>query len=256
MKYLLPLIVLILGHDCFAQQSPQGSQSQPLNSSVSNFGTTYIFSPQPVCSGCVQTEFGFTSLDSGRYLPAALSVAPLSTNTDFSVLVNLMDSQMFDGDRTTHCGNRFDFVVRQRLHQAGGIVVTVAPRGAVFTRDLEGGRIGGSIAAQYSRGRSLAVVNLTYTGAISSSSTNPKNDYQGSMDYFRAFGEKGFAIFAGLQHGYSTGNGNSIGTERGLVLPFRNGQVELASQQLNVSRDVGLQFQARVTVNWGKLLRR
>jgi len=195
-------------------------------------------------------------LDGGRFLPAALSVAPFSTSTDFSVLVNILDSQLENGERTAHFGNRFDFVVRQRLLQRGGVILTIAPRGVVFTRDLEGGRIGGSVAAQYGNGKNLGVINLTYTGAIGGSPTNPKNYYQGSFDYYRTLSEKGVAVFAGFQHECSTGNPHAIGTEAGFVLPFRNGQVELASQQLSLNTHPAWQFQARVSVNWGKLLRR
>jgi hypothetical protein len=255
-KCLIPFLVLILGHACFAQQSPQGSQSQPLNASISNFGTTFVFGPQPVCPGCIETELGLLLLDGGRFLPAALSVAPFSTSTDFSVLVNILDSQLENGERTAHFGNRFDFVVRQRLLQRGGVILTIAPRGVVFTRDLEGGRIGGSVAAQYGNGKNLGVINLTYTGAIGGSPTNPKNYYQGSFDYYRTLSEKGVAVFAGFQHECSTGNPHAIGTEAGFVLPFRNGQVELASQQLSLNTHPAWQFQARVSVNWGKLLRR
>lgn len=253
---LVPLLALILGQTGFAQTSTQGSQSQPLNSSVSNFGTTFVFSPQPVCRGCVETELGFVSLDEARFLPVALSVSPLSPSTDFSVLVNVMDSQIADGKRTTHFGNRFDFVLRQRVLQRGGVVVTIAPRGVVFTRDLEGGRVGATVAAQYGRGRNLGVVNLTYTGAIGGGAANPASNYQGSFDYYRTLSEKGVALFAGFLHEYSTGNSQTVGTEAGLVLPFRNGQVELASQQLGLNTDPAWQFQARVTVNWGKLLGR
>ncbi len=255
-KCSISLLTLLLAHACFAQQSSQSGQSQPLNSSVSNFGTTFVFSPQPVCPGCVETELGLLLLDSGRYLPAALSVAPFSTKTDFSVLVNILDSQIVNEDRTTHFGNRFDFVVRQRLLQSGGVVVTVAPRGTVFTRDLEGGRIGGSIAVQYGGGKNLGVINLTYTGAIGGHPTNPKSNYQGSFDYYRALSEKGLAVYAGFQHEYSTGNPQAISSEAGLVLPFPNGQVELASHQLSLNIHPAWQFQARVTVNWGNLLRR
>ncbi len=253
-KWLVPLLALILGHAGFAQQSPQGSQPQPLNASISNFGTSFVLSPQPVCPGCVETELGLLLLDSGRFLPAAFSVAPFSTNTDFSVLVNLLDSQIENGERTAHFGNRFDIVVRQRLLQRSGVIVTIAPRGVVFTRDLEGGRIGGSLAAQYGNGNNLGVINLTYTGAIGSSPTNPKNNYQGSFDYYRTLSEKGVAVFAGFQHDCSTGNPYAIGTEAGFVLPFRDGQVELASQQLSLNTHPAWQFQARVTVNWGNLL--
>lgn len=255
-KCLAPLFVLVLGHACLAQQSSQGSQAQPLNSSVSNFGTTFVFSPQPICSRCVETELGLFVLDGGRFLPVAFSLTPFSSKTDFSVLVNLLDSQIVNGERTRHFGNRFDFVVRHRLLQREGLVVTVAPRGAVLIRDQEGGRLGVTLAAQYGWGKNLGVVNLTYTGAVDSSPTNPTNHYQASFDYYRTLSEKGLAVFAGFQHEFSTGNPQAIGTEGGLVLPFRNGQVELASQQLTLNTDLTWQFQARVTVNWGKLLGR
>ncbi len=255
-RCVISLLVMILVPAGFGQQSSQGNQSQPLNASVSNFGTTFIFSPQPVCPGCVETELGFLSLDDGRYLPAALSIAPFSTQTDFSVLVNLLDSQSVNGERATHFGNRFDFVVRQRLFNHEGLVITIAPRGVLFTRDLEGGRIGATVAAHYGKGSNLGVINLTYTGAIGGSLTNPKDNYQGSCDYYRTLNPNGLAAFLGFQHEYSTGNPQTIGTEAGLVIPFSNGQAEIATQQLGLNTHPVWQFQARVTVNWGKLLRK
>jgi hypothetical protein len=252
-KYLI--LVLVFGLPPSPAWS-QGGQSQPLNSTVSNFGTTFVFSPPPVCQGCVQTELGLTLLEGGgRFLPGTVTLAPFSTSTDFSILVNLLDSQVSNDKRATHFGNRFDFVLRQRIFQGRGFLVTLAPRGVLFTRDLEGGRIGGTVAAQYGSGKNLAVVNFTYTGAIGSGA-NPANNYQGSFDYWRTLSEKGFAFFAGLQHEYLTENPQSIGTEMGIVLPFRNGQLELASQQLNLNTSPVWQFQARVTVNWGNLFRR
>jgi hypothetical protein len=256
LKCLYAFLVLIPGDASFAQQSPQGSQRQPLNSSVSDFGTTFVFSPQPICAGCVEAELGFLSVGGRHFLPATLSVAPFSTQTDFSVLVNILDSGVANGKRTTHFGDRFDLVVRQQLFQRRGFFLTLAPRGVVFIRDLEGGRVGGTVAAQYGKGNNLGVFNLTYTGAIGCSSTNPKNEYQGSFDFYRRLSEKGYAVFIGFQHGRSTGNPQSVNTEGGVVIPFRSGQVELATQQLSLNIDAAWQFQARVIVNWGKLLRR
>ncbi len=258
MKYLhMFLLLLVLGHDCFAQQSSQASQPQPLNASVSNFGTTFVFSPQPICAGCLESELGYISiLDGGRYAPVTMTVAPFSTPTDFNVLANVLANEEANGKRTTHFGNRFDFVVRQQLLRRGGFVLTLAPRGVVFTRDLEGGRAGATVAAQYGNGNNLGVINLTYTAAAGCSSTNPKNEYQGSYDFYRILSERGYAFFLGFQHTGTTGNPHALGTELGIVVPFRNGQVELASQQLSLSTNPVWQFQARVTVNWGNLLRK
>lgn len=248
--------VLILGQAVFAQQTSQASAPQPLNASVSDFGTSFVFSPPPICAGCVEAELGLLSLDSGRYLPAVLSVAPFPTHTDFSVLVNILDSGTTSGKRTTHFGNRFDFVVRHQLLRRGGFVLTLAPRGVVFTRDLEGGRAGGTVGLAYGRGNNLGVINLTYTSAIGSSPANPKNNYQGSFDYYRTLNPKGYAAFIGLQHETSTGNPQLVSTEGGIVIPFRNGQAELATEQLSLNTHPTWQFQARVIVNWGRIIGR
>jgi hypothetical protein len=47
-----------------------------------------------------------------------------------------------------------------------------------------------------------------------------------------------------------------VGTEGGLVLPFRNGQVEFETAQLDLNVKPEWQFQTRVIVNWGKMLSR
>jgi hypothetical protein len=185
-----------------------------------------------------------------------MTIAPFSTHTDFSVLVNMLDSEVENGRRTTHFGNRFDFVIRQQLLQRGGFVLTFAPRGVVLARDLEGGRAGGTLGFAYKSGNNLAVINQTYTSAIGSSLTNPKNSYQNSFDYYRTLSDKGHAAFIGLQHEILTGNPQAVNMEEGAVIPFHNGQIEVATQQLSLNIHPAWQFQARVIVNWGKLLRR
>src|SRR5580692_597089 len=134
----------------FALQGASYSQSQaptsswPLNASISDYGTTFIFSPPPICPKCLETEFGFQSVSDGRYLPAVITVAPFKTPTDFSVLVNLVDSESPGSDRVTHFGNRFDFVARQQAVIKGGFTLVIAPRGTVFIRGVDGGRAGGT----------------------------------------------------------------------------------------------------------------
>lgn len=233
---------------------------QPLNGSVSDYGTTFIFSPPPICSKCIETELGFQSVDSSRYVPSVISVAPFNTNTDISVLVNLLDSASTSGQRSYQFGNRFDFVVRQQVYQKGGFLLTLAPRGAVlanstFSSGILGGRAGFTVGPQLGKGNNLIAANITWTGAIGASAANPKSDYQGFADYFRTLDTRGAAIFLGVAHELIAGQ-QTIGIEEGLVIPFRNGQVELESAQLNLNKSPQLQFQTRVIVNWGKVLAR
>jgi len=249
-------LVLAWEESSFAQLT-QGNVPvlPPLNASVSDFGTSFIFSPPPICSGCVETELGFLSLQDGRFLPAAITVAPFASHTDFSVLVNLLDSEVPYHGRTTNFGNRFDFVVRQQVFEKNGFTLTFAPRGTVFTRCAEGGRAGVTLAAQYTKGSNLFVTNFTLTRAVNNFPANPRLDYQGSFDYYRTLSRTGVAVFVGFQHEVAAGQ-RTAGTEQGLALPFRNGQMELAVEQLNLDVGPMLQFQARVIVNWGEVFRR
>jgi hypothetical protein len=261
MKYLIQFLaasaVLVLTSPASSQTPSQPPASpQPLNGSVTDYGTTFIFSPPPICSKCVETELGFESVNSSsQFLPTVISVAPFKSNTDFSVLVNLLDSESAGGDRTTQFGNRFDLVLRQQVFQKGGFLLTVAPRGAFFIRGSDGGRAGATAAPQYSKGRNLIAANFTWTGAIGTSAANPKSDYQGFADYFRTLDEKGTTLFLGFAHELTAGQ-QTAGTEEGLVIPFRNGQVELETAQLDLNTKPEWQFQARVIVNWGKILSR
>jgi hypothetical protein len=254
--FIAALLLLVLACAASSQTPPPPSTPQPLNASVSDYGTTFIFSPPPICSKCVETELGFESINtSSQYIPTVISVAPFNSNTDFSVLVNLLDSEYAGSKRTTQFGNRFDFVLRQQVFQKGGFLLTLAPRGAIFTRGSGGGRAGATAAPQYSNGKNLIAANFTWTGAIGTSAANPKSDYQGFADYFRTLDEKGTTFFLGFAHEITAGQ-QTAGTEEGLVIPFRNGQVELETAQLDLNVKPEWQFQARVIVNWGKVLSR
>ncbi|MGD0737921.1 MAG: hypothetical protein ABR976_22540 [Terracidiphilus sp.] len=236
-------------------QIPPPPSAQSLNGSVSDYGTTFIFSPPPICQKCLETELGFQSLSDGRYVPAVVTVAPFASKTDFSLLVNMLDSESPGGDRATHFGNRFDFVARQQVAAKGNFTFVLAPRGAVFVRGTDGGRAGATGAPQYSWGNNLAAANFTWTGGIGVSAGNARSDYVGSFDYFRTLDKKGTALFLGFQHEVTAGQ-QTAGTEEGLVIPFRNGQVELETAQLDLNVKPEWQFQARVIVNWGAVFSR
>jgi hypothetical protein len=259
-RRLKKLLAALVGLACALLNWPgasaqQASSPQPLNGSVSDYGTTFVFSPPPICGGCVETELGFQSLSDGRYIPAVVSYSPVSPRTDISALVNLLDSEAPKSRRATHFGNQLDFVLRRQILQKGGFELTLAPRGAALVRGSDGGRVGATAAPQLSWGRNLAVLNVTLTAGIGVSSTNPRTDCLTDFDYFRTLDTRGTAFFLGLQHEVSAGQ-QTASTEEGLVIPFRNGQVELETAQIDLNSGFEEQFQARVIVNWGKALKR
>jgi hypothetical protein len=237
-----------------ATRGQQPSSPQPLNATVSDFGTSFAFSP-PICAGCVQTELGFLSLEDGRYVPAVLTVAPAWLHADASVLANVLDSEAPQGHRSTHFGNRLDFAIRAKVLDRNGLVLTLAPWGTAFIRGIQGGRAGAVALPQFTFGKNQVVGEFSLTGAVGVSAGNPRTDYTESFDYTRSIGARGYNVFAGLQHELTAGD-QTIGIEQGVTIPFRNGQIELATEQLTLNTDPAVQFQARVIVNWGALLRR
>jgi hypothetical protein len=171
------------------------------------------------------------------------------------VLVNAVDSEAPGTRRITHFGNRLDFALRSKVLDHNGLVLTLAPWGTAFIRGIQGGRAGAVLLPQYTRGNDQFIAQFFLTGAVGVSSGNPRVDYIGAFDYTRAVGQRGYAFFAGFQHEITAGE-QTLGIEQGIIVPFRNGQVELAAQQLTLNTDPAMQYQARVIVNWGHLLAR
>jgi len=188
-------------------------------------------------------------------MPAIITLAPRWLHGDASMLGNVVDSEVTNGHRVTQYGNRLDFAIRCKAVDHHGFVLTLAPWGTAFVRGVQGGRAGGAAAPQFTRGQNQLIVEFVLTGAVGVSAGNPRTDYQEEFDYTRSIGSRGFAVFAGMVHEISAGD-QTVGAEIGWVIPFRNGQVELASQQLTLNTDPAAQYQARVIVNWGKLLSR
>ena len=235
-------------------QNQQASSPQPLNAAVSDFGVSFCFSP-PICADCVETELGFESLQDGRYAPAVLTVAPRWLHGDASVLANVLDSEAPGSHRTTHFGNRLDFAVREKVLDRGGASLTLVPWGAAYIRGVQGGRAGGVALPQFTAGSNQFVAEFSLTGAVGVSAGNPRTDYLEAFDYTRAIGDRGYSVFSGFQHEILGGE-HTIGIEQGMVIPFRNGQIELDAQGLSLNADPAFAFQARAIVNWGAMLGR
>jgi hypothetical protein len=182
-------------------------------------------------------------------------VAPTWLHGDASVLANVLDSEAPGSHRTTHFGNRLDFALRWKLMDKDGLVLTAAPWGTAFVRDVQGGRAGAVLLPQYTWGKNQVVAQFSLTGAVGVSAGNPRTDYQEAFDYTRTVGDRGYAVFLGMLHEISGGD-QSIGTEIGGIIPFPRGQIEIACEQLTLNTDPAAQFQARVIVNWGKVFNR
>jgi hypothetical protein len=253
LRCLLVLACAAPAQGGWAQQQPVSSP-QPPNAAVSDFGVSFCFSP-PICAGCVEAELGFQSQQDARYAPAVLTVAPKWLHGDVSVLGNVVDSEAAGRDRTTNFGNRLDFAIREKVLDHGGLSLTLVPWGTAWVRGVQGGRAGGVALPQYTLGSNQFVAEFSLTGAVGVSAGNPRTDYLEAFDYTRAMGSRGYSVFSGFQHEILGGE-HTVGIEQGMIIPFRNGQIELAAQGLSLNADPQVAFQARAIVNWGAVLGR
>ena len=218
----------------------------PLNSSVSGFGTSFIFAPTPVCKGCLQTELGLAGVGANRFISAVLTRSP-SQYLDVSVLFNPYERTSGDG----HLGQRVDVVVRRLVFSEEYLSLTLAPRGATT---FDGGiAIGSTVAGQYAKNGNILIVNLTGIRGLGKAYLLPQKDFSLSTDYARNLGSKGASVFGGFQLRSATGVALTKGFEVGAVFPFQNGQIESAVERYISASGSSWQVQARVLVNWQKI---
>jgi hypothetical protein len=241
---LLSFLVLMAAIAASAQQ-------QALNANVSSIGTSFTFSLPIACGACLETELGYSYLADGHQVPAILT-AGLTKYTDLSAQVNLLDSELNGTDRVTQFGNRVDLILRQQAMKNNTFALTLAPHGTIFLRGGDGGRAGITGAPQFTWGANQLLANITWTGAVGVSDSNPRSDEVAAFDWSRTVQERGTAIFAGFQQETTAGT-TTASIEEGMVLAFKNAQVELATEQLNLNTSPQVQVQARLVVYWGKV---
>jgi hypothetical protein len=243
---VLPFLMLIPTLFAQAPQPPQ-----PLNSNLSSLGTSFTFSLPISCAACLETELGYLYLEDGHQVPAIVT-AGLSRYTDFSAQVNLLDSEATHPGRATQFGNRVDMIVRQQVVKNNKFALTLAPRGTVFIRGGDGGRAGITAAPLVNLGANQFLANITWTGAVGAGAGNPRSDEVAAINWARNVQSRGTAIFAGFQQETTAGT-TTASIEQGMVLAFKDAQIELATEQLNLNTSPQMQVQARLVVYWGKL---
>ncbi len=244
MRIMTMLIVWFLGMPW--NLSAQNSEG-PLNASVSNFGTSFTFGPSTICKGCVQTELGTLSIERSHTISSMITVAPF-TRTDVSISSNLLESTSSNGKRQSALGKRVDVIIRQSVPAGKSIAFTIAPRFA--SADGASG-IGGSLVAQYVKNQIVTVFNATAIQSPSESAYIPRLDEQLALNVSRMLGSRGASVFTGA-YARNADDSETVGLEGGFVYPFRNGQLEFATEYLNTAGVTSWQYQMRVTKNWGK----
>ena len=254
-RRLLSVITALCMVQTAATRSQQPSSPQPLNATVSDFGTSFAFSP-PICAGCVRDR-ARVPLPPGR--PLCPGGAHRGSRLAARRCKRARQCARFRGPaRTPFHPLRQPPGLRHSRKSAWTAMAWCSrlrrgaqPSSAASRADAPGLSL--SRSSPSARTRSSASLASRERSASRPETRAPIT--WKSFDYTRSIGERGYNIFAGLQHELTAGE-QTIGIEEGMTIPFRNGQVELATEQLTLNTDPAVQFQARVIVNWGKLLSR
>ena len=142
--------------------------------------------------GTFELESGAAYSVSGAYfLPTALKITP-SANTGFwgrtelSANFDMLSSQVEEGQRSTQFSDHLSVAATTVVYGGEKLNVALAPTASFFLRGDRGARVGASVVARVDSGLNSAGVAVSWTGATSSSPSNPA----GIFDLGGGFGRR------------------------------------------------------------------
>jgi len=139
----------------------------------------------------IDIEFGGAFTESGTdTIPVAIHYTPqgpsiLWGRTEFSAS---FDSVNYDG-AVRHFGDRATFAATTLLHDGEHLDIAVAPTAQFLLRGDTGTRWGAAGIARYDSGRHSGGVTISWSGATSTSTTNPAGKFDLGFGYGYALGK-------------------------------------------------------------------
>ena len=196
---------------------PRGLHSQALNGDISDIGTSFTFSANPICAKCVELEVG-ASVERGiKVQPEIVGTYGIGKIADVTALIS---------------DNQVSVMGRLMLLNRNRFTITVAPMYSRITNVSNSSLLGGAVALSYEQNKNIYVFNAL---ALQSTSGRVDNNRLVSFNYFRTISNSGYALFAGLQRDAAL---NISNVEQGVVIPFRHGQLEFEIEEQDVGNPV------------------
>lgn len=130
-------------------------------------------------------------------VPAILKYTPdgdslLIGRTEYSLAFDSVDSVIDSGLRSVQFGDRLTFAATSVVYDSEHLDVAIAAQGTKLLRDDAGARLGAIVIARYDRGGNSVGVSIGWTGATSSSTTNPAGIWDLGFGYGRPLSGRGF----------------------------------------------------------------
>jgi hypothetical protein len=142
--------------------------------------------------GTFEVEWGNAFSTSGDYsMPTSLKLTPATgsgfwarteLSAGFDTLVRVTDQ----GNRSTRFSDRLAVAATTVVYGGEKLNIALAPVASFFLRDEQGARLGGTLIARYDSGLHSAGFSAAWTGATSSSASNPA----GTLDVGAGYGRQ------------------------------------------------------------------
>jgi len=148
--------------------------------------------------GTVEIDWGtlYSYTTETLTLPSALKYTPsggslLWGKTEYSVAFDSVSSAVNAGGRSTQFSDRLTFAATSIVYDSPHFDIAIAPQITAFLRNDSGVRIGGTVIGRYDRNGNTLGMTVSWTGATTSSDTNPAGIWDIGAGYGRRVAASG-----------------------------------------------------------------
>jgi hypothetical protein len=216
-----------------------------------------------IVPGNLEIEFG---TNAGRDLvtfPAVLKYEPdvpipFIRHSEISLSSDTLTSILSNGNRTTQFSDQHSLVIFRPVLRREAFTLAVDPQMTFFTRGAHGVRLGSGILAGYAFGLNGAIASFTWTGATSSSPTNPAREQDFEFTYYHQLGwgaASRFMAFGDFLHVRATEQQALSSVTEGIIYHLRpNLALDFGIRQQDIgSGRISHQLVGGITVGLGRI---
>src|SRR5262245_36427299 len=260
----IPLLVLFLNPPMHARISFRRATRSSHKSSGPSLRKRLHINSIITEPGTLEVEWGNAYSTTGTYLmPTTVKLTPGTSTgvwgrTELSLNFDSVVTGAQDGGRSTTFSDHLTFVATTVVSGTDKWSFALAPIASFFRRDDRGARLGATVLGRYDSGSNSGGVALSWTGATSSSPTNPAGSFDLGGGYGRKLAPTGtlgrVTPYANAVFERSSGGFHGLSTFAGLEYQVNNKMaLDLSAQRLSLyGGGVDYQFALGLTANLGR----
>jgi hypothetical protein len=201
------------------------------------------------------TTSNFSMPSALKYTPAGNSI--LWGRTEYSISFDSISSAVDLGPRTTQFSDRVALTATSVVFDSTHFDIAIAPQATAFLRDESGWRYGATLIAREDLGLNSMGATVSWSGASSSSSSNPAGTWDFSGGFGRHLGAKGvlghFTPHVNIVWERSTGLDGSLSSFAGVEYQITaRVSIDASAQRIGSNTGPDRQVLMGMTINLGK----